>query len=219
MVGAARRGVRDADVVCWVLAADRGVTAVDAAELPHLQGRSAVVAINKCDRVAPPTILPVIAEVVRLLPGAECVPTSALTGDGVAPLVSVLAARMPESEWLYGADELTDRPTRFFVAELVREQIFEQLRQELPYRVAVLVEAYEERERGTVYVAASIYVDADSARKIVLGSKGSRIKAIGIAARKAIEEFLEQRVFLDLHVKVKKDWQSDRRFLEELGIG
>jgi GTP-binding protein Era len=218
MVGAARRGVRDADVVCWVLAADRGVTAVDAAELPHLQGRSAVVAINKCDRVAPPTILPVIAEVVRLLPGAECVPTSALTGDGVATLVSVLVSRMPESEWLYAPDELTDRPTRFFVAELVREQIFEQLRQELPYRAAVLVEAYEERERGTVYVAASIYVDSDSARKIVLGSKGSRIKAIGIAARKAIEEFLEQRVFLDLHVKVKKDWQSDRRFLEELGL-
>jgi GTP-binding protein Era len=218
MVGAARRGVRDADVVCWVLAADRGVTAVDAAELPHLQGRSAVVAINKCDRVAPPTILPVIAEVVRLLPGAECVPTSALTGDGVATLVSVLVSRMPESEWLY-CGRRSHRPAYALLRRrFVREQIFEQLRQELPYRAAVLVEAYEERERGTVYVAASIYVDSDSARKIVLGSKGSRIKAIGIPARKAIEEFLEQRVFLDLHVKVKKDWQSDRRFLEELGL-
>lgn len=218
MVGAARRGVRDADVICWVVAADRGITAIDAAELPRLEGRPAVVAINKCDRVAPPTILPLIAEVVRLLPGAECIPTSALTGDGVPTLVSVLAKRMPEAEWLYAEDELTDRPVRFFVAELVREQIFEQLRQELPYRAAVRVDAYEERERGAVYIAASIYVDSDSARKIVLGSKGSRIKAIGIAARKAIERFLDQRAFLDLQVKVKKDWQNDRRFLEELGL-
>jgi GTP-binding protein Era len=218
MVGAARRGVRDADVVCWVLAADRGIAAVDAAELPRLEGRSSVVAINKCDRVAPTAILPLIAEVIRLLPGTECIPTSALTGEGVATLVSVLESRMPAGQWLYAADELTDRPTRFFVGELVREQIFEQLHQELPYRVAVLVDAYEERDRGTAYIAASIYVDADSARKIVLGSKGSRIKAIGIAARKAIEAFLDQRVFLDLQVRVKKDWQSDRRFLEELGL-
>jgi GTP-binding protein Era len=218
MVGAARRSLRDADVVCWVVAADRGTIGVDDAELPRLAERELVVAINKCDRVDRLSVLPLIAAVTRRAPRAECVPVSALTGEGVAALVSVLASRMPEAPWLFAADELTDRPMRFFVAELVREQIFKQLHQELPYRTAVLVERFEERPRKTTYIAATIYVDAEAARKIVLGKAGARIKSIGKAARTAIEALLERHVFLDLHVRVKEDWQSDRRFLEELGL-
>jgi GTP-binding protein Era len=176
------------------------------------------VAINKCDRVARDAVLPMIAKVAEAAPSAEIVPLSALTGENVSVLLDVLAERMPEGEWLYPADTLTDRPTRFFAAELVREQVFAQLAQELPYRTAVLVDAFEERPNGTAYIAATIYVDTDSARKIVVGKQGARIKAIGTAARHSIEAFLERRVYLELHVKVKKDWQSDRRFLEELGL-
>ena len=218
MVDSARRGVRDADVVCWLVAADRGVGAADRAEIAALAERPLVVAVNKCDRVARDVVLPIIATVVELAASAEIVPVSALSGENVGTLVDVLAKRMPEGEWLYPADTLTDRPTRFFVAELVREQVFKQLEQELPYRAAVLVDSYEERARGATYVAATIYVDTDSARRIVIGKQGARIKAIGTAARKSIESFIEHAVYLDLHVKVKKDWQSDKRFLEELGL-
>jgi GTP-binding protein Era len=218
MVDNARRGVRDADVVCWVIGADRGVTPTDVEELRSLADRSPLVAINKCDRVARDAVLPMIAKVAEAAPSAEIVPLSALTGENVSVLLDVLAERMPEGEWLYPADTLTDRPTRFFAAELVREQVFAQLAQELPYRTAVLVDAFEERPNGTAYIAATIYVDTDSARKIVVGKQGARVKAIGTAARHSIEAFLERRVYLELHVKVKKDWQSDRRFLEELGL-
>lgn len=217
MVGAARRSVRDADVVCWVIAVDRGVRAVDATELPRIAERDPVVVLNKCDRIPRPGILPVMAAVHALVPGSQCVPVSALTGEGVDEWIELLARRMPEASWLYGADDITDRPTRFFVAEMVREQLFKQLHQELPYRTAVLVEHFEDRPKNTVYVAASVYVDSDGARKIVLGHEGVRIKSIGTAARATIERFLGRRVFLDLHVKVKEDWQNDRRFLEELG--
>lgn len=219
MVGAARRSLRDADVVCWMVAANRGITATDEAELRRLAGRDLVVAINKCDSVERANVLPLIATITRSAPDAECVPVSALTGEGVADLLAVLARRMPEAPWLYAEDELTDRPLRFFVAELVREQIFKQLHQELPYRTAVLIERYEERPRNTTFIAASIYVDSEAARKIVLGRQGAKIKSIGVAARAAIEKLVERKVFLDLHVKVKKDWQSDPRFLEELGVG
>jgi GTP-binding protein Era len=218
MVGAARRSVRDADVVCWVIAVDRGVIGVDAAELPKLADRDPVIVLNKCDRVAKPDILPVMAAAHSLAPGAQCLPVSARTGEGIEEWVGVLAERMPEASWLYDADDITDRPTRFFVAEMIREQLFKQLHQELPYRTAVLVERFEDRPRNTVYVAASVYVDGDGARKIVLGHEGARIKAVGTAARGTIERFLGRKAFLDLHVKVKKDWQSDRRFLEELGL-
>jgi GTP-binding protein Era len=218
MVDSARRGVRDADLVCWVVAADRGASAVDIEEIRKNAERPVVAVINKCDRVARPQVLPIIAAISEADPDAEIVPLSALTGENLATLLHVLVERMPEGEWLYPADALTDRPTRFFVAELVREQVFVQLEQELPYRAAVLVDAFEERANGDAYVAATIYVDAESARKIVIGKQGARIKSIGIAARKSIETFLERRVYLDLHVRVKKDWQSDRRFLEELGL-
>ena len=142
---------------------------------------------------------------------------SARTGENVDELVAHLANRAAEGEWLYAPDELTDRPVRFFVAELIREQLFRQLSQELPYHVAVKVDAFEERKPKT-YVEATIYTDRDSAKKIIVGREGARIKAIGRSARKSIEEFLAQPVYLQLFVRVKKDWQNDPRFLEEIGL-
>jgi GTP-binding protein Era len=112
---------------------------------------------------------------------------------------------------------LSDLPARFFAAEMVREQLFEQLDREMPYRVAVVVDEYDESGR-TTRIEASIYTDTDSSRGIIIGKGGRQIKAIGIAARRNIEELTGQPVHLALHVRVKKDWQDDPGFLEDLGI-
>jgi GTP-binding protein Era len=173
--------------------------------------------INKIDLAPRERVLPIIAEGAQIVPGAEFIPVSALTGENVDELIAHLVRRAPEGEWLYAPEELTDRPVRFFVAELIREQLFRQLSQELPYHVAVRIDVYEEREPKT-YVEATIYTDRDSAKKIIVGREGARIKSIGRAARKAIEAFIEHPVFLQLFVRVKKDWQSDPQFLEEIGL-
>ena len=217
MVRAARNGVQCADVTCWLISADQGVGPVDRAELPRLAGQPLIVVISKIDTVTRERVLPVIAAASALIPDAEFVPVSAGTGENLETLMAALVARAPEGEWLYPAEELTDRPARFFAAELIREQLFRQLSQELPYHVAVKVDAFEER-RPKTYIEATIYTDRDSAKKIIVGREGARIKAIGRAARKAIEVFLGHPVYLQLFVRVKKDWQSDRRFLEEIGL-
>ena len=217
MVGAARAGMQGADQTCWLVSAEHGLGSVDRTELPRLAGRPMTVVINKIDLVARERVLPIIAAGTELVPDAEFFPVSARTGENVDELVAHLANRAAEGEWLYAPEELTDRPVRFFVAELIREQLFRQLSQELPYHVAVKVDAFEERKPKT-YVEATIYTDRDSAKKIIVGREGARIKAIGRSARESIEEFLAQPVYLQLFVRVKKDWQSDPRFLEEIGL-
>lgn len=217
MVSTARAGLRDADLTCWLLAADKGITTTDRAELAKLSARPLVVVINKMDLIPREHVLPMIDELSRLVPSVEMFPISAMTGENVESLLVHLLDRAFAGPWLYPADTLTDRPMRFFVAELIREQLFLQLSQELPYRVAVKVDAFEER-RPKSYIEATIYVDRDSVKKMIVGREGSRIKEIGRAARRAIEAFLDQEVFLQLFVRVKKDWQSDPRFLEDVGL-
>lgn len=217
MLRHARAGVRGADVVCWLVAADRGVRAVDRAEIARLAARRPIVVVNKIDRVAREALLPIMAEVAELAPEAMSVPVSARDGENLEELMAEVRARMPPGPWLFPADTVTDRPTRFLVAELVREQAFRQLEREVPYHVAVLTELLEERG-ATTYIEASVYTDSPSAKRIIVGKQGQRIKAIGQAARRQIERLLDRRVYLDLHVRVKKDWQRDRRFLDELGL-
>jgi GTP-binding protein Era len=217
MVGAARAGVQGADQTCWIVSAEHGIGPVDRTELPRLAGRSVTVVVNKIDLAPRERVLPIIAAGAQLAPDAEFFPVSALTGENIDVLLAHLAARATAGEWLYAPDDTTDRPVRFFVAELIREQLFRQLSQELPYHVAVKVDVFEERKPKT-YVEATIYTDRDSAKKIIVGREGARIKTIGRSARKAIEAFLECEVYLQLFVRVKKDWQSDPRFLEEIGL-
>jgi GTP-binding protein Era len=217
MVTSARAGVRDADLTCWLLAADRGVTATDRAELSRVAKKPLVVVINKVDLAARDRVLPILDEVSHLVPGTELFPISARTGENVDALLAHLVAHAQAGPWLYPADAITDKPVRFFVAELIREQLFRQLAQELPYRVAVKVEAFEERQPKT-YIEATVYADRDSAKKIIVGHEGARIKQIGRASRRAVEAFLGYPVYLQLFVRVKKDWQSDPRFLEDVGL-
>jgi len=173
--------------------------------------------INKMDLVAREALLPIIARLAELAPEAEVIPASARSGENVELLVERLVARLPEGPWLYEADLLSDQSARFFAAELVREQLFEQLDREMPYRVAVKIDTYDESGK-TTRIEASIYTDTESSKKIIVGKGGRQIKSIGIAARKRIEELTGRSIYLGLHVRVKKDWQDDPAFLEDLGI-
>lgn len=211
----ARQGVREADVVCWILDAARGVGRIDREEAVKFDGAKTVIVINKSDAIAKGALLPLIAEAAKLLPGCEVFPTSARSGDGVPELVEYLATRMPEGPWQFDPELFTDQSERSLVAELVREQLFLQLEAELPYRVAVGVDVFRDNARHTS-ISATIYTDSDSTKRIIVGKGGARIKSVGIAARERIEDLLGRKVFLELFVKVKPGWQDDPRFLEEI---
>jgi GTP-binding protein Era len=176
-----------------------------------------VLAINKIDRVKKPEILPVIEDYRGKHAFSEIVPLSALEGDNVDALLGVVTKHLPEGEPLYPSDALTDLPERFFVAEIVREKILELTREEIPYASAVLVEGWEEGERLT-RIEATVLVERESQRGILVGKGGSMMKRIGTAAREDIEVFLGTKVFLGLHVKVRSGWRENERFLSELGI-
>ncbi|MFN2377101.1 MAG: GTPase Era [Candidatus Binatia bacterium] len=213
----ARQGVREADVVCWILDAVRGVGRIDREEAPRFSPQKTVIVLNKCDAVPRPALLPIIAETASLVPGTDVFPVSARTGEGVDVLVEHLAGRMPEGPWLFDPELFTDQSERYLVSELVREQLFLQLDAELPYRIAVSVDVFRDGPRHTS-ISATIFTDSDSTKRIIVGKGGSRIKSVGIASRERIEELLGRKVFLELFVKVKPGWQDDPRFLAELGL-
>jgi GTP-binding protein Era len=149
----------------------------------------------------------------------DLVPVSALTGENVDRLEQVLLRHLPEGEPVYPDDYLTDQPERFFVAELVREQVLRQTRDELPFSTAVVVDKFEEpNAKGLMKFYCTILVDRESQKPIIVGRAGSLIKAIGTAARKELEAFFDAKVFLDLHVKVKESWRDDERLLDSLGL-
>jgi GTP-binding protein Era len=177
----------------------------------------AVLALNKVDRIRKPELLPIIDDYSRRHDFVDIVPISALTGENVDALVSVLEKCLPEGEALYPPDTLTDLPERFFVAEIVREKILEATREEIPYSTAVVIDSWEEGEKLT-RIEASILVERDSQKGILVGKGGSMLKGIGTAARQDIEAFLGAKVFLGLHVRVRPEWRENERVLSELGI-
>jgi GTP-binding protein Era len=143
-------------------------------------------------------------------------PLSALTGDGVPELVARIESLLPESPFLYPADEISTQSVRFFVAELIRETVLEQLRDEVPYSVACEIEEFRE-DRSPHFIRAVIYVERESQKGIVVGAKGAAIKKIGEQSRKKIEMFVGERVYLELHVKVLPNWRRDPAALSRLG--
>ncbi len=176
-----------------------------------------LLAINKMDLVEKTRALPVIDDYQKRYAFAEIVPISSLDGENVDRLVEVLEKRLPEGERLYPEDTLTDLPERFFVSEMVREKILELTREEIPYSTAVSIDAWEDGAELT-RIEASVLVERDSQKGIVVGKGGKMLKQIGSAARKDIEEFLGTKVFLGLHVKVRSQWRENKRLLSELGI-
>ena len=178
-----------------------------------------VLALNKIDLVPRERLLPIIERYDREVGFADIVPVSAATGENVSRLEQVLLNHLPEGDALYPEDYLTDRPERFFVAELVREQVLEHTRAELPFASAVIVDRFEEPdENGLLRLYCTILVERESQKPIVVGRGGAMIKAIGTAARRELERFFGARVFLDLRVKVAADWREDERTLDQLGL-
>ncbi len=178
--------------------------------------------LNKMDAINKAKVLPQIERYSQEEGYAEIIPISALKGDNVDLLLEKIVESLPEGAPLYPPDFVTDQSERFLVAELIREKVLERTRQELPYSTAVLIEQFDEsrREEGFVRITASILVDKDGQKKIVIGRGGQMVKRIGVEARKEIERLLEVRqIYLDLNVKVESGWRDRERLLDELGVG
>jgi GTP-binding protein Era len=201
----------------------------DASDKPHdddkraadlLQGAKAPVllALNKTDLIEDLSTLAQRREQFQTLHAFQSTfDISALRGDGLEELKSAIVSCLPEGEPYFPPDMLGDRPPEFHLAEFIREQALHQLRQEVPHAVAVTVEQMEPRPRDVLYLEAFIYVERDGQKRIVIGDNGSRIKAIGAAARQEIEEYLGRRVFLELRVKVRENWRESESWIRRLG--
>jgi GTP-binding protein Era len=178
-----------------------------------------VAVLNKIDRISKPALLPLMQRLSETRRFAELVPVSALTGENVDRLEQVLVDLLPEGEALYPADYVTDQPERAFMAEIIREQVLAELHDELPFATAVVLDGLEEPGAGGLMrVYASILVERDSHKPIVIGRAGRTIKTIGTAARRELERIFGSRVYLDLHVKVRPDWREDERVLDQIGV-
>jgi GTP-binding protein Era len=147
----------------------------------------------------------------------EIVPVSALRKENLAALRSVLKHSLPPHPAFYPEDSVSEQPERFFAAELIREAIFEQFQEEIPYSTAVEIREFKERDEGKTYINADIVVERDSQKGILIGKKGSALKRIGQTARIRIEEFIQRPIFLDLHVKVGEGWRSKETWMKRLG--
>ena len=210
MRATALRALDDADVIVYLADAMEGDAPplAEAAQLSSPPRAPVVTALNKSDALRSPRVNPATnGDVVRI---------SALTGEGVPELMSRVAAHLPESPFLYPVDEISTQPVRFFVAELVRETVLEQVHDEVPYSVAVQVEEFREG-RSPLYIRAVIYVERDSQKAIIIGGKGSQIRRIGEAARRKIEVFVGTAVYLDLWVKVLANWRKNPGSLSRFG--
>ena len=220
MVDAALDTLNEVDLVAVVVDASEPTGGGDRFLLDVLKRSRTprILVLNKVDAIDKVELLPRLAEYEK--EGfEEMVPVSALTGDNVDRLEQVLLKHLPEGDPIYPEDYLTDQPERFFVAELVREQVLQQTRDELPFSTAVVVDKFEEPDaKGIMRFYCTILVERETQKPILVGKAGSRIKAIGTAARKELEAFFDAKVFLDLHVKVKEGWREDERTLDTLGL-
>jgi GTP-binding protein Era len=176
-----------------------------------------VLAINKMDQLGDKSVvLPMMKSFVDTGRYIAVVPMCALVADNVDAVLSELGPLMPEQPPLYPPDMLSDQPERFFVTEIIREKIFEQFRQEVPYATEVIIAEYREENKRD-FIAADILVERDSQKRILIGSQGAAIKAIGVAARADIEAFLDRPVYLELHVKVREGWRDSEDWVRRLG--
>jgi GTP-binding protein Era len=178
-----------------------------------------ILALNKVDLIAKHKLLPMIDQYRRAHPFVEFVPISAADGTNVDALEALFLKYLPEGEPLYPADYVTDQPERFFVSEIIREQVLQLTHDELPHSTAVVVDRFEEPGDDNIRnIYCTILVERESQKPIVVGRGGTMIKNIGTAARQELQRYFGGRVYLDLHVKVKSEWRDDERILDEIGL-
>ncbi len=219
MVDAALQAMREVDLITLVV--DASVTPGPGDEyllrvLKDVQ-TPVILVLNKVDRIAKPALLPLMDRYHRARSFAEIVPVSAAEGTNVDVLERLFLEHLPEGAPLYPPDYVTDQPERLMVTEIVREQVLRMTHDELPFSTAVLIDRYEETG-ALAHIYCTILVERDSQKPIVVGRAGAMIKQIGTAARLELESYLQQRVYLDLHVKVRSEWRNDERMLDEIGL-
>jgi GTP-binding protein Era len=221
MVKAATSTLKEVDLVLFLIDVVDGYGAGDQFIMDQLEGVKTPVflILNKIDQVEPEKLLPIIANYSERFPFAEIIPISALQGNNVNTMLEQILLRLPEGPQYYPADQVTDHPERFVVAELVREKILELTREEIPHSIAVEIEQMKPRENSeTVYISAVIYTERDSQKRIIIGNKGTMLKEVGQRARQDIEALLGNKIFLELWVKVKKDWRNQALQLRNFGF-
>ncbi len=220
MVASAWSGVGDADITVLVVDAKRGFDDETQSIVAKLNKNKveAILVLNKVDLVQKEKLLELSAKINAAGKFKETFMVSALTGQHIEDFYKYLADNLPVSPWFYPEEQISDMPLKLLVAEIVREKLFLFLRQELPYALTVEPELWERREDGSVRAEMTIYVERDSQKVIVLGKGGSMIKRIGQAARKEIEELLEERVHLFLFVKVRENWIDDPARYSDWGL-
>ncbi|HEX3033499.1 MAG TPA: GTPase Era [Bacillota bacterium] len=219
LVETATSALREVDVILFLVEATSDPGPGDQYIMDMLQQVKTPVflVINKVDLVNKEALLPLIAKYQQKMEFAQVIPLSALQGENTDSLVQALVAELPEGPQYYPADMVTDHPERFIMGELIREKVLHLTSEEIPHSVAVEIEEVKERDNGKVYVAATIYVERDSQKGILVGKNGSMSKKIGQLARSDIENLLGSKVYLDLWVKVKKDWRNREGVLKGFG--
>jgi GTP-binding protein Era len=211
---------READLLLFVVEATSPRVEEDRQMIESLEGSQGVpfLIINKIDLVRKERLLPIIDQYQKLHSFQAILPISAITGEGIEILLAEILEALPESPPYYPEDMITDQTERFLVSEMIRQKVIEQTYQEIPYATAVTIESFKEHpEKNLVVIKATIHVERISQKKILIGKGGQKLKQIGEMARKAMEAFLEKKVFLDLWVDVEKNWTQDPPALNRLG--
>ena len=229
MIKEAISAIEDVDVIVYLIEPAKTLEKDDSLIIDNLRRIKSpvILGINKTDITRKDNILPLINEYSKLYSFKEIIPISATRGEGIETLVKIVAKLLPEGPKYFPEDILTDIPERFIVAEIIREKIFKLTRQEIPYSTAVVIDSFKENPKlvpagnkqgkGLVSISATINVERDSQKGIIIGKGGKMLKEIGTLSRIDIEKLLGAKVYLELFVKVEKDWTKDKKLLKEFG--
>ena len=220
MVKVAQSALEEVDAILFLTDASERLGGGDRFIIERLKSVSTpvILVLNKIDQVRPEELLPVISAYKELYPFAQIVPISAKLGDNVETLLKQIAGYLPEGPHYYPPDQVTDHPEQFVCAELIREKILHLTHDEVPHSIAVAIEDMRVQDNGVVYIGAVIFVERESQKGIIIGKKGAMLKEVGRLARQDIESLLGSRTYLELWVKVKKDWRNQEHVLKDLGF-
>jgi GTPase len=220
MMKVAESTFREVDAILFLVDVVDGIGGGDRYIIDQLHDvkTPVILVLNKIDQVHPETLLPVIEKYSKLYDFAEIIPISARNGNNVNTLLEQTIKYLSEGPQYYPADQITDHPEQFVCAELIREKILHLTREEIPHSIAVAIEDMKVEPNGVVHISAIIFVERDSQKGIIIGKKGELLKEIGKRARHDIESLLGSKTFLELWVKVQKDWRNHERVLRELGF-
>ncbi|WP_430785198.1 GTPase Era [Virgibacillus flavescens] len=220
MVKIAENTLNEVDAILFMINAKEGYGRGDQYIIDRLQevNRPVYLIINKIDLIHPDELFPLIKKYNDMYDFEEIIPISALSGNNVNHLLDVIKEKLPEGPQYYPEDQVTDHPERFIIGELIREKVLQLTHEEIPHSIAVVIENIETRESNAIFIQATIVTERKTQKGILIGKQGSMLKNIGKSARKDIESLLGSKVYLELWIKVQKDWRNKQTQLREFGF-